>query len=144
MSIKTTTKLLQLNVGLSSDAYATRWYITLFTGGVVAYHTLLRIWDAYFLVGFDVFYFVGVALLKTHQGRTRYISKQCHFVNLFVLDQLLKGEFDQCIQVLGSTMTVPDDDRFMKLVKRFYEKGSRYIPTLRTNYRSKRNLWYVN
>ncbi|KAI8148224.1 rab-GTPase-TBC domain-containing protein [Fennellomyces sp. T-0311] len=111
-----------LNVGLSSDAYATRWYITLFTGGVVAYHTLLRIWDVYFLVGFDIFYFVAIALLKTHQ------------------DQLLNGEFDQCIQVLGSTMTVPDDDRFMKLVKRFYERGSRYIPTLRTNYRSKKNL----
>ncbi|KAI9499356.1 rab-GTPase-TBC domain-containing protein [Zychaea mexicana] len=113
-----------MNVGLSSDAYATRWYITLFTGGVVSYQTLLRIWDVYFLVGFDIFYFVAIALLKTHQ------------------DQLLTGEFDQCITLLGSTMTVPDDDRFMKLVKRLYERGARYIPTFKSNYKSKKNLWY--
>ena len=56
-------------------------------------------------------------------------------------DQLLQDEFDQCITVLGSTMKVPDDDKFIKLVKRLYERGSRYIPTLRTNYRSEKDLW---
>ncbi|KAI7859547.1 rab-GTPase-TBC domain-containing protein [Circinella umbellata] len=111
-----------LNLGLSSDAYATRWYITMFTGGVVSYQTLLRIWDVYFLLGFNVFFFVALALLKTHQ------------------DQLLHDEFEQCITLLGSTMKVPDDDKFIKLVKRLYERGSRYIPALKTNYQSQKRL----
>ena len=57
------------DLGLSSDIYSTRWYITLFTGGIVNYHTLMRIWDVYFLCGYDVFFFVAVALLKLHEGR---------------------------------------------------------------------------
>lgn len=54
---------------ITSAAYATRWYITMFTGGVVKYHTLLRIWDIYFLEGFNIFYFVAIALLKTYQRK---------------------------------------------------------------------------
>lgn len=58
-----------MDLGLSSDIYATRWYITLFSGGVINYHTLMRIWDAYFLGGYDVFFFVAVALLKSYEGK---------------------------------------------------------------------------
>ena len=58
----------------------------MFTGGVVSYHTLLRIWDVYFLAGFDVFYFVALALLKTHQGKIIYLST--HRLSLFLLTEL--------------------------------------------------------
>lgn len=58
----------QSKLQITSSAYATRWYITLFTGGVVPYHTLLRIWDLFFLMGFDALYYVAVALLKENQG----------------------------------------------------------------------------
>ena len=57
------------------------------------------------------------------------------------IDQLLHDEFEQCITLLGSTMKVPDDDKFIKLVKRLYERGSRYIPALKTNYQSQKRLW---
>ncbi|CDH53988.1 gtpase activating protein [Lichtheimia corymbifera JMRC:FSU:9682] len=87
------------SIDVTSAAYATRWYITMFTGGVVKYQTLLRIWDAYFLEGFNVFYFVAIALLKTFQY------------------QLLSRSFESCMTLLSSTLTVPDDDKFMKLVK---------------------------
>ncbi|KAI8877369.1 RabGAP/TBC, partial [Backusella circina FSU 941] len=60
-------------LGLSSDVYSTRWYITLFTGGVIRYHTLLRIWDAYFLCGYDVFFFVAIALLSTYESKSLII-----------------------------------------------------------------------
>ncbi|KAI9366458.1 rab-GTPase-TBC domain-containing protein [Pilaira anomala] len=56
------------DLGLSSDIYSTRWYITLFSGGVVRYHTLLRIWDVYFLCGYDIFFFVAIALLKSYES----------------------------------------------------------------------------
>ncbi|KAI9018695.1 rab-GTPase-TBC domain-containing protein [Phycomyces nitens] len=61
------------DIGLTSDIYSTRWYITLFTGGVVRYQTLLRIWDIYFLRGFDILYIVALVLLKSFQGKYYYM-----------------------------------------------------------------------
>ncbi|CEJ00572.1 hypothetical protein RMCBS344292_14624 [Rhizopus microsporus] len=103
-------------LGLSSDIYATRWYITLFTGGVVQYHTLLRIWDIYFLCGYDIFFFVVIALLKEYEGR------------------LLSSDLDQCMEILGSAMSVSDDDVFIKSVQRLYERRSQVVKTLRKAY----------
>lgn len=104
------------SIDVTSAAYATRWYITMFTGGVVKYQTLLRIWDVYFLEGFDVFYFVAIALLKTYQH------------------QLLSSSFESCMTLLSSTLTVPDDDKFMKLVKKLHDRYSYRIPELRREY----------
>jgi len=58
----------QVNLNVLSNAYATRWYITLFAGNVVPHHTVLRIWDLMMLHGFDVLYFVAIAVLQYHQG----------------------------------------------------------------------------
>ncbi|KAG1085224.1 hypothetical protein G6F42_021481 [Rhizopus arrhizus] len=109
------------DLGLSSDIYSTRWYITLFTGGVVNYHTLMRIWDVYFLCGYDVFFFVAVALLKTHEAR------------------LLSSDLDVCMEILGSTMSVPNDDKFLKSIEKLYEKNEKNgtIQRLRQEYQSK-------
>ncbi|KAF7732155.1 hypothetical protein EC973_006410 [Apophysomyces ossiformis] len=108
-------------IGLTSDVYATRWYITLFTGGVIQYHTLLRIWDIYFLCGFDIFYFVSVVLLKSYQ------------------EQLLRGDLETCMSVLGGTMSVPDDDKFIKAVRRLYERSvsGGTVKALRKQYQSR-------
>ncbi|KAI8364134.1 rab-GTPase-TBC domain-containing protein, partial [Radiomyces spectabilis] len=64
------------DIGLCSEMYSTRWYITLFTGGVVHYHTLLRIWDIYALCGYDILHFVAVVLLMTFQGKIGDSVKQ--------------------------------------------------------------------
>lgn len=40
-------------------------------------------------------------------------------------ENLLRSDLETCIQLLGSTMAVPDDDKFMKLVKKFYDRGNR-------------------
>ncbi len=66
---RTNSKWEKNELGVSSDIYATRWYITLFSGGVVQYHTLLRIWDIYFLCGYDVFFFVAISLLKEYESK---------------------------------------------------------------------------
>ncbi|RUS31981.1 hypothetical protein BC938DRAFT_476597 [Jimgerdemannia flammicorona] len=110
-------------VQITSSAYATRWYITLFAGGVVPNHTLLRIWDVFFLNGFNVLYYVAVALLKEHQG--------------WLIDTLVKGDFENIMNTLSATMEVKNDDRFMRSVRRMHAKGEAegLIESLRKKYR---------
>ncbi|GAA5795789.1 hypothetical protein HPULCUR_001151 [Helicostylum pulchrum] len=109
------------DLGLSSDIYSTRWYITLFAGGVVRYHTLMRIWDAYFLCGYDLFFFVAITLLKNYESR------------------LLASDMDTCMTLLGSTMSVPDDNSFIKHVQKLFDKNVRNgtVDKLRQEYQEK-------
>ncbi|CAO3615173.1 unnamed protein product [Mucor hiemalis] len=109
------------DLGLSSDIYSTRWYITLFAGGVLKYHTLLRVWDIYFLCGYDVFFFVAVALLKSYESR------------------LLEADLDVCMETLGSTMSVSDDDRFLRNIEKLFERNEKNgtVRRLRLEYQSK-------
>lgn len=111
------------DLGLSSDIYATRWYITLFAGGVLKYHTLLRVWDIYFLCGYDVFFFVAVALLKSYESR------------------LLEADMDVCMEILGSTMSVTDDDKFLRNIEKLFERNEKNgtVKRLRLEYHSKHN-----
>ncbi|KAI7864339.1 rab-GTPase-TBC domain-containing protein [Spinellus fusiger] len=109
-------------LGVGSDLYATRWYITLFTGGILPCQTLLRVWDIYFLCGFDIFYVVAVVLLKTMQ------------------DQLIKGEFEDCMQLLGTAVVVKDDDLLIATVRRLYDKIQRHgiFASLKQHYKTQR------
>ncbi|KAI8886394.1 RabGAP/TBC, partial [Backusella circina FSU 941] len=109
------------SLGLPSDAYSTRWYITLFTGGVVQYDTQLRIWDIYFLHGYDIFFFIVIVLFHIHQKK------------------ILESDLDHCMEILGSTLSVPDNNKFMKSVEKLYLKNVRSdtIATLRREYQTK-------
>ncbi|ORZ25044.1 rab-GTPase-TBC domain-domain-containing protein [Absidia repens] len=110
-------------IGLTSDMFATRWYITLFTGGVVRYQTLLRIWDLYFLNGFDIFYCTAVALLMNQK------------------DNLLKCDLESALAFLGGTLFVPED-QIIKLIKRLYEKtrNHNYISNFKRQYKQSISL----
>ncbi|CAG8466590.1 2089_t:CDS:10 [Diversispora eburnea] len=105
---------------ISNTAYATRWYITLFTSDVVPHHTMLRIWDLMMLYGFDVLYFVAVALLNYHE------------------DVLLSSSFEQIMSTLSTILAIDDDDKLMKKVHKLYEKKGRkqLIDTLKAEYRN--------
>ena len=52
---------------ISTTAYATKWYITLFANSV-PFQTQLRLWDAFFLEGYDVFVAVAVAIVWVYRG----------------------------------------------------------------------------
>lgn len=109
----------------------------MFTGGVVKYQTLLRIWDVYFLEGFNVFYFVAIALLKTFQCKATLLEMKKVEWDVYgfpFIDQLLSRNFESCMTLLSSTLTVPDDDKFMKLVKKLHDRYSHRIPALRHEY----------
>ncbi|CAG8658289.1 23804_t:CDS:2, partial [Gigaspora rosea] len=107
-------------IELSTTAYATRWYITLFTSDVVPHHTVLRIWDLLMLHGFDILYFVAVALLKYHKAT------------------LITSSFEHTMIMLSTTLVIKDDDRLIKKVKNMFElKGRKgLIDTLKAEYRS--------
>ena len=53
---------------ISTTSYATKWYITLFANSV-PFHTQLRLWDAFFLDGPDLFIVVAVAIVWVHKGK---------------------------------------------------------------------------
>jgi len=105
---------------ITSSSYATRWYITLFTGGIVNYHTLLRIWDVLHMCGFDILYFVALVLLKTIQKK------------------ILKGDFEANMKLLSSIIPIENDDKFMKLVRKLYERNLKAgtIQKLRKEFKS--------
>jgi hypothetical protein len=52
---------------VSTTAYATKWYITLFANSV-PFQTQLRLWDAFLLDGPDVFIVMSVAIVWVYRG----------------------------------------------------------------------------
>ena len=48
---------------ISTTSYATKWYITLFANSV-PFQTQLRLWDAFFLEGRDVFIITAIAIVS--------------------------------------------------------------------------------
>jgi hypothetical protein len=52
---------------VSTTAYATKWYITLFANSV-PFQTQLRLWDAFLLEGPDVFVAVAVGIVWVYRG----------------------------------------------------------------------------
>lgn len=73
-----------------ASAYATKWYITLFTN-VFPFATQLRLWDAYFLHGRDALVIASVAILWSLRST------------------LIHGNFETCLSSLGREF-IPDDD----------------------------------
>lgn len=57
---------------ISTTAYATKWYITLFANSV-PFQTQLRLWDAFLLEGQDVFIVVAIAILWVYRGERRRV-----------------------------------------------------------------------
>ncbi|KAK7695083.1 hypothetical protein QCA50_002273 [Cerrena zonata] len=51
---------------ISTTSYATKWYITLFANSV-PFQTQLRLWDAFFLEGPDIFVIVAVAVVWVYR-----------------------------------------------------------------------------
>ncbi|RIA92004.1 rab-GTPase-TBC domain-containing protein [Glomus cerebriforme] len=112
------------NLQISSTAYATRWYITLFSSEVVPHHTLLRIWDLLMLYGFDILYFVAIALLKYNESI------------------LLSSDFDRALTMLSSSININDDNKLIKKIRKMYNKKGRQklISTFKEEYRNQSHI----
>jgi USP6 N-terminal-like protein len=58
---------------VSTTAYATKWYITLFANSV-PFQTQLRLWDVFLLEGPDVFVAVAVGIVWVYRGGWLFVS----------------------------------------------------------------------
>ncbi|KAI9237583.1 MAG: rab-GTPase-TBC domain-containing protein [Podila humilis] len=94
-------------MGIATPSYASRWYITLYSAGVVPYRTLLRIWDIFLLEGFEWLYFMALALLKYHE------------------DALILNNFEQTMEMLNAKMNIQDDDQLIKIAQKFHKRARR-------------------
>ena len=96
---------------ISTTSYATKWYITLFANSV-PFHTQLRLWDAFFLDGPDLFIVVAVAIVWVHKGKSvRWLVRW----NLHLTDSptdciTSKSATFETILSLLSSFFVPEDD----------------------------------
>ncbi|KAF9177308.1 hypothetical protein BGZ51_006547 [Haplosporangium sp. Z 767] len=90
---------------IETVSYASRWYITLYSGGVVPYRTLLRIWDILLLEGSDWLYFMALALLKYHELT------------------LVQNNFEQTMERLNAKMDIQDDDRLIKIAQKMFKQA---------------------
>ncbi|KAF9913128.1 hypothetical protein EC991_003587 [Linnemannia zychae] len=92
-------------MGIATPSYASRWYITLYSAGVVPYRTLLRIWDILLLEGFDWLYFMALALLKYHE------------------QTLILNNFERTMEMLNAKMDIQDDERLLKIARRLSKQA---------------------
>ncbi|KAF9135112.1 hypothetical protein BGW39_004744 [Mortierella sp. 14UC] len=92
-------------MGIATPSYASRWYITLYSAGVVPYRTLLRIWDILLLEGFDWLYFMALALLKYHEPT------------------LILNNFERSMEMLNAKMDIQDDERLLKIAQKLSKQA---------------------
>ncbi|KAG6841733.1 hypothetical protein C0991_007619 [Blastosporella zonata] len=88
--------------GVSTTAYATKWYITLFCGSV-PFQMQLRMWDAFLLEGYEVFVGVAVAIVWVYRA----------------LDQITSASanFETILSLLSSFFVPEDEDTLMAWIK---------------------------
>ncbi|KAG0049078.1 hypothetical protein BGZ83_006055 [Gryganskiella cystojenkinii] len=105
-------------MGIATPSYASRWYITLYSAGVVPYRTLLRIWDIFLLEGFDWLYFMALALLQYHET------------------SLIQNNFERTMEMLNAKMDIQDDERLLKLAHDLLKKARRtnIVERLKSSY----------
>ncbi|CDS01918.1 hypothetical protein [Sporisorium scitamineum] len=83
-----------------ASAYATKWYITLFSNSI-PFETQLRVWDAWLLDGQDVIGLVTVAIIWAHRG---VICRE-------------RADFETILSALSSVFVPEDDDALLFWVK---------------------------
>eukprot|EP00029_Vermamoeba_vermiformis_P006937 TRINITY_DN2860_c0_g1_i1.p1 TRINITY_DN2860_c0_g1~~TRINITY_DN2860_c0_g1_i1.p1 ORF type:complete len:699 (+),score=132.14 TRINITY_DN2860_c0_g1_i1:64-2160(+) len=87
--------------------YLTKWFIKLFLD-TFSFEVVMRIWDIFFLEGFDIMYTVTYLIFKNNEA------------------QLLTKDFDGIISILQKKQKVDDVDRFFKDLYKF-KISSRFI-----------------
>jgi len=86
---------------ISTTSYATKWYITLFANSV-PFHTQLRLWDAFFLDGPDLFIVVAVAIVWVHKDCITSKS----------------ATFETILSLLSSFFVPEDDDVLLEWIEK--------------------------
>jgi len=105
---------------ISTTAYATKWYITLFANSV-PFQTQLRLWDAFLLEGYDVYVAVAVAIIWVYRGLCFSLFMLYHkSLNVFspMIDHITSNaaNFETVLSLLSSFFVPEDEDTFMSWI----------------------------
>lgn len=89
---------------VSTTAYATKWYITLFANSI-PYQTHLRLWDVFLLEGPDLFVIVAVSIIWVHRDRITAES----------------ANFETVLSLLSSFFVPEDEDVYLNWISKVAE-----------------------
>jgi len=108
-------------MGISSTAYGTRWYLTLFNYSL-PFPAQLRVWDVFMLLG-DVRY------VSTPESSFGADLDVLHATSAALVDAtreiLLDSDFENAMKVLTSWVPVKDEDLLMRVAKAEYRVRKR-------------------
>ncbi|WPH00309.1 Hypothetical protein R9X50_00313400 [Acrodontium crateriforme] len=101
------------NLGISSTAYGTRWYLTLFNMSI-PFPAQLRVWDVFMLLGDaspsrSTNAFGGADLAVVHATSAALIDA--------LRNLILDSDFENAMKVLTSWVPIQDEDTLMRVVK---------------------------
>ena len=103
---------------ISTTAYATKWYITLFSNSV-PFQTQLRLWDAFLLEGYDVFVAVAVAIVWVYRGQffsPSLVVEHPFWIILIDLITAKSATFETILSLLSSFFVPQDEDSLVHWV----------------------------
>ncbi|PWN93484.1 hypothetical protein FA10DRAFT_264128 [Acaromyces ingoldii] len=130
---------------ISTSAYATKWYITLYAN-VVSFETQLRIWDAFVCIGKDVLVGVALGLLwalrNRIMGREKVASggKSAWEEHGTTTTHSAEGpaSFETILEALTAEFLLQDDDGLMRWVERLLARDDvvKRIAKARREYRT--------
>jgi hypothetical protein len=104
---------------ISTTSYATKWYITLFANSV-PFHTQLRLWDAFFLDGPDLFIVVAVAIVWVHKGEFGQVAGLGLHLTEAPTDYITSSSatFETILSLLSSFFVPEDDDVLLEWIEK--------------------------
>lgn len=99
---------------ISSSAWGTKWYITLFVN-TIPFSQQLRIWDALWLDGRDIMVLTSVAILWSFKGESFTLP---HIVLMSDLLSAKTATFESILSLLSSYFVAEDDDALLRWIRK--------------------------
>jgi hypothetical protein len=114
-------KCLQEELCITSTAYGTRWYLTLFNYSL-PFPAQLRVWDVFMLLG-------DTSNSSSPSAKSSGDLDVLHATSAALVDAtreiLLDSDFENAMKVLTSWIPVKDEDLMMRVAKAEYKKRKR-------------------
>ena len=106
----------QRNV-ISSSAWGTKWYITLFVN-TVPFAQQLRLWDALWLDGRDIMVLMSIAIIWAFRGTHTNNDGDRRLIDLLDLLAAPTATFESILSHLSSYFVAEDDDVLMRWIRK--------------------------
>lgn len=119
------TPLPQIEHGISTSSYATKWYITLYANSV-PFGTQLRFWDALLLEGVDFLVIAAVGIIWAFRGEPSPAINVLSLFRTLTPAQLVstadfaspQADFESILATLSSYFFVESDDAVLRWIRK--------------------------